>query len=498
MKVNVPPIGIELEGVIQREERYLGHVSSYALKERVEKALGDYVSFEGGASNQGVSHFEVKTNPSCHIQTSVDELSGLIRAVHNEMATYHAEALTTYTTARKEIEADIAGLTEEERREYFLYQTDPPRDDSHQRLMFSGLMPHAGDGSAFNAAKYGATSNYSAGLHLHAGVDFKDQLRVAKKLEPYAPLLTALTAASPFDHDGNLGWASYRMQQRTDQQSSSGPVQPYFFRHGEEFKGGAKYNRPETLECVVMDSTSSLQDIACVSAIYQALVSKALTEEGMACMLKSGMYADPEYSGNMSRVCKDGLDAELICVDGTTKRASEAVEEMLEELAPYTKAISTQEVANHARTIIREGTSADRQAKCWRDAERYFEAQEREEALNTLAFYRTEQKDITFDALPLDMQNSILHGEYGGYEAYKKEHLAEKVERHVVRESLQMARAGRGKAPAEDPITMLARPQGGTEPKSAFQVRKTLEARGETLEVSLDEEERSASLRDGR
>ncbi|MEC9291957.1 MAG: glutamate-cysteine ligase family protein [Pseudomonadota bacterium] len=506
MKVRVPPIGIEIEGIIHREDRFMAGGSSAELNERLKASLGEFVSFEGGSSNSGARLFEVKTNPSTNIKQATEELTGHLRAMHNVMSAYHREENFKMAEKNRQIDEDIAGMDEEERRDYFAWGDPMGKDESHQRLMFAGSKPMVGGGSggladALNPPEYGNTGNYASGIHIHAGVPFEEHEQVVKKLEPYAPLLTALTASSPFDHQGNPEWASYRMMERINRTSFGEPLKPYFHRYGggtsrdRDLEFTPNYNagkslRPETVECVVMDSTSSLEDIACVAAIYQGLVCKAMHEAHMDCRLEGAEKLDPERTGNMSRICKDGLDAELICVDDSTMTAKEAVGEMLDELSPYLKALGTEEMALHAETIMREGTSADRQVKLFNDENRKFEVDGRREAV--LEHISQGRHDKSFEALSPEEQDELFEpcswsdSGLSHYEEVKRSQIADIVERSVVRESLEMARAGRGKQTEEQAYAM-------SESKvDHLEVEETLSARGQVLEVEVDLSQKNA------
>ena len=488
MKVRVPPIGIEIEGIVHRSEEYMGHASTYDLKERVQESLGKFVSFEGGYSNSGARLFEVKTNPSTDIEKAAGELPGHTRHMLNVMSEYHREVNSSLIERQREIDADIADMDENEKQEYFMYIDRDGEDENDQRLFFAGSIPRAGDGyNVYNSEKYGGTHEYAAGLHLHAGVPFEEQEAVAKKLEPYAPLLTALTASSPFDHHGNPEWASFRMMCRADARRGDVPKAPYFYRHGESFEGGAKLSRPETVECVVMDSTSRLEDIACVAAIYQGLVCKAMQTDSMDCKLEGAEKIDLEHTGNMSRVCKDGLDAELLCTDGSTLTAREAVSDMLNELSPYLRAIGTEEIARHAETIMREGTSADRQVKLYKDESRKFEVDGRREELLEELSQRVFSKP--FEGLSAEEHRKMFknNASYDGSEAIymrqKTAAIADVVERSLVRESLGMAREGRGKQTEEHPYGIKSRESSIVSQES---IEAKLLAQGQVLEVEVD------------
>ena len=115
-----------------------------------------------------------------------------------------------------------------------------------------------------------------------------------------------------------------------------------------------------TLELRVADSCPRLDDGLCIASLYRCLVRRVVRDRTR----NAGMTAASRgfIRENLWRAERDGVKAELI--DEARAQAvpmTETIEMLLDDTAEDADALGCSEACAHARTIVADGSSADRQ-----------------------------------------------------------------------------------------------------------------------------------------
>ncbi|MGE8360280.1 carboxylate-amine ligase [Pseudomonas sp.] len=229
-----------------------------------------------------------------------------------------------------------------------------------------------------------ASRSVLAGLHVHVGVpEDIDRIRAMNRVTPWLPLLLGLSASSPFWAGKPSGLMSYR-QAVCDEWPRMGI--PDHFDNDAEYQryvqllldtGSIRTSadvwwniRPSvrypTLELRIADACPQLDDALCIAGLFRAMVSHALHAP------RPDWVDDPMTRvitlENRWRAKRQGLRGAFI--DPATQRAlpfADWLENVLQEVLVYT--VSGDEPAlQHARTLAREGGSAEAQLATYQQA----------------------------------------------------------------------------------------------------------------------------------
>lgn len=216
------------------------------------------------------------------------------------------------------------------------------------------------------------------GMHVHVEVP-KPDARVAlmNRLLPFQPLLFALSASSPFWQGKPTGLTAYRLSAFGELPRTGLP---------ELFPDPASYERyvrimtragsiqdasflwwslrPSikfpTLELRIADSCTRLDDAITVAALFRCLVRLTVRRPDLNAGLDGVSRALAEE--NLWRAQRSGIEAELIDeADEEAHPFSDALDRLLTLIAEDADALGCTAEVEHARTILAEGTSADRQ-----------------------------------------------------------------------------------------------------------------------------------------
>ncbi len=220
--------------------------------------------------------------------------------------------------------------------------------------------------------------NIVSGLHVHVEVpDPEARVDLMRRVLPFLPLLLALSASSPFWQRRDTGLSSYRLISNSEMPRTGLPdifpdAAAYDRFLGLMTETGAirdssflwwvirPSKRYPTLELRVADSCTRLDDGLVVAALYRCL---------MRCLVRRpDLNADVDAvqravsAENLWRVQRHGRSATLIDPE---RRALLPVAQVLDEtlalVAEDASALGHQSDLAHARAILAEGTSADRQ-----------------------------------------------------------------------------------------------------------------------------------------
>lgn len=223
------------------------------------------------------------------------------------------------------------------------------------------------------------------GMHVHVGLD-DDDLRVdlMGQVGYFLPHLLALSTSSPFWEGIDTGLKSWRLTV-FDELPRTGPAELFeswgeYQRHIRilisagliedatrlwwDIRPSAKF---PTLEMRISDICTTAADGIAIAALYQALLR-------MLWRLKRSNQRWRRYSNmlvkeNRWRAQRYGMDEGLVDFGrGAIVPYGELLEEMLSVIGEDLDALGSSDQAGHARTILKRGTSADRQRRIYRDA----------------------------------------------------------------------------------------------------------------------------------
>ncbi len=221
------------------------------------------------------------------------------------------------------------------------------------------------------------------GMHIHLGfADADSRIHVMTAMRRYLPVLHALSASSPFSGGRHTGFKSYRLSvfaglPRTgipdplqSQQAFDDLVESY--RRMEFIKGGGEIwwdIRPShsfpTIELRVCDICPRVEDAMCVVALYACLARNLLRhhragdlpEEPPTVIIEENLWLAQRY----------GTIAFLgDTVAGGRTDIGDLVGSLVEDLVEDAEALDCVSELRHALTIVREGSSADRQIDHYR------------------------------------------------------------------------------------------------------------------------------------
>ncbi|MFQ5707973.1 MAG: carboxylate-amine ligase [bacterium] len=222
------------------------------------------------------------------------------------------------------------------------------------------------------------------GMHLHVGIPDPDlRIDTMNQLTYFLPHILCLSTSSPFWFGENTGLKSYRSVIFEDLPRTGLP---------EHFDSAAEYDhyievltrtncieeptkiwwdiRPHpnfpTLEIRVCDCTTKIDEIIAIAALLQATVAKLI-------QLRKNNQTWRNYrrcliNENKWRAIKDGIDSKLIDFGKEEEVPLRfLVNELLELIDDVVDQLGTREEIELVRTILEEGTSADRQLRIYKE-----------------------------------------------------------------------------------------------------------------------------------
>ena len=230
------------------------------------------------------------------------------------------------------------------------------------------------------------------GMHVHVGFGHKDDpelkdlmIEIMNQARYFVPHLLALSTSSPFWHGQNTGLKSYRsiifeMMPRTGI--------PHSFSSWAEYKTyentlakvgsfGKKETvakiwwdiRPhpvfDTLEFRIADICTRVDEAVCIAALFQAVCAKLLKLRRNNISWRP--YRHMHITENKWRAVRYGINGELI--DWGKEESVPfhfLAEELLELLDDVVDELGSRKEVTYVRTIMRNGTSADRQLDVYR------------------------------------------------------------------------------------------------------------------------------------
>ena len=228
------------------------------------------------------------------------------------------------------------------------------------------------------------------GMHVHVGFGEDEEsknlmIEIMNQARYFIPHLLALSTSSPFWHGENTGLKSYRS---VIFETLPRTGIPHSFNSWDEFKhyektlgmvgafGKADTRakiwwdiRPhpifDTLEFRITDICTKIDEAVCIAALFQAICAKLikLRKQNMSWR----QYRHMHITENKWRAVRYGVDGDLI--DFGIQQAVPfhfLMEELLELLDDVVDDLGSRKEVEYVRTILKEGTSADRQIRIYR------------------------------------------------------------------------------------------------------------------------------------
>jgi carboxylate-amine ligase len=216
------------------------------------------------------------------------------------------------------------------------------------------------------------------GMHVHAGIEDEDlRIDLMNQMRYFLPHILTLSTSSPFWGSRNTGLKSYRISTfrtmpRTGLSEEFASWSEYR-RHVDvlvnagliedstkiwwDIRPSARY---PTLELRIPDVCTRVDDAATVTAVYISLLHmlwRLRTNN-----LRWRQYAGMLISENIWRAQRYGINGSLMDYGkGELVPYPDLVEELIEVLRPDAEELGCIDDLERARTIVEQGTSADRQ-----------------------------------------------------------------------------------------------------------------------------------------
>lgn len=256
---------------------------------------------------------------------------------------------------------------------------------SHPFAAWESQLPTAKDRYRQFASTYQETVRrlVICGMHVHAGFgDFDTRVRVMTALRRYLPLFIGLSASSPFGEGRESGFKCNRLNlfEAMPRTSIPGPLHSHaeyeallseykrmaFIADGSEIWWDIRPSHKfPTVELRVCDTCPAIEDAMCIVALYAALIRMLARHDR-----QGTLPPEPPTEiivENKWLAQRYGLLAFL----GDTRRGgridiADQLEELIDELGEDARALGCEPELQRSLTIVREGSSADRQLDLFR------------------------------------------------------------------------------------------------------------------------------------
>jgi glutamate---cysteine ligase / carboxylate-amine ligase len=222
------------------------------------------------------------------------------------------------------------------------------------------------------------------GMHIHIGIDDPDlRIDLMDQARYFLPHLLALSTSSPFWHGVHTGLKSYRSIV-FESLPRTGP--PPAFRSWNEYERFVDvlvrthsiedatriwwdirpHPRFPTLEFRVTDVCTTIDEAICLAALTLAIVAKLYQlRRNNQSWRRYGHHLIQE---NKWRAVRYGVEGKLLDFGrGEEVEFRVLARELLELVGDVADELGISNELGYVETILREGTSADRQVQVWRD-----------------------------------------------------------------------------------------------------------------------------------
>ncbi|MEM6454642.1 MAG: carboxylate-amine ligase [Acidobacteriota bacterium] len=221
------------------------------------------------------------------------------------------------------------------------------------------------------------------GMHVHVGIEDKElMIDVMNQARYFLPHLLALSTSSPFWQGRDTGLKSYRTVVFESLPRSGLPPSFRSWAEYQEFVDTLVETgcideptkiwwdiRPHpkfpTLEFRVFDICTRIDDAVCIVALCQAIVAKLIRLRQQNQSFR--IYRHHLITENKWRAVRYGLEGSMIDFGKQEEVPTRFLaKELLTFIDDVVDELGSREQVAHVHTILREGTSADRQLKVFR------------------------------------------------------------------------------------------------------------------------------------
>jgi len=221
------------------------------------------------------------------------------------------------------------------------------------------------------------------GMHIHVGIEDRELLiEVMNQIRYFLPHLLALSTSSPFWHGRDTGLKSYRsvvfeslprtgIPQQFDSYADYRSYVDTLLTTGSidepthiwwDVRPSEKF---PTLEVRIPDMCTRVEETLCLAALVQAIVAKLVHLRQANQTWR--VYRKNLLDENKWRAVRYGIAEKLIDFGKTKEVPLPAlIEELLAWVDDVVDKLGSRAEAEYARTILRQGTSADRQLAVYR------------------------------------------------------------------------------------------------------------------------------------
>ena len=222
------------------------------------------------------------------------------------------------------------------------------------------------------------------GMHIHAGFgDEETRVPVMTAIRRYLPLLHALSTSSPFIEGRDTGFKSYRltlvgglprtglpgaMYSRSDYDHLLSEYQRMkFAENGSDLWWDIRPSHSyPTVELRICDVCPRIEDTVSVAALYACLIRRltrlhregALPAEPLTELIAENRWVAQRY-GVFAFFGDPSAESGQVDID-------DMMAELIEQLIDDARELECESEVRHAQTIVRDGTSADRQLDLFR------------------------------------------------------------------------------------------------------------------------------------
>ncbi len=250
------------------------------------------------------------------------------------------------------------------------------------------------------------------GCHVHIGISDDDmRIDLMNQVSYFLPHILALSTSSPYWNGEDTLLNSYRLcvfdaLPRTGLPDNFASYSEYkrviaHLVNTGSIEDASKIwwdirpsNSFPTLEMRIADVCTNINDCAAIAATYQALIS-------MLYRLRVNnqrwrIYPHLTLEENRWRAMRYGTNGELIDL-GVSKsiHLSQLVDELIDLVAQDAKELGTVKQLNHLKSIVKQGTSADRQRKAFEQAIK--SGKDKQTALTRVVDHLIKETALKFD-----------------------------------------------------------------------------------------------------
>ncbi len=220
------------------------------------------------------------------------------------------------------------------------------------------------------------------GFHVHVALpDVSQRIAVMNRAQVYLPLLLALSTSSPFWLGEVTGLQSYRSAAYDESPRTGLPIRFADAAEFDRFVGKMEAAgfipdqsflwwaiRPSmrypTLELRIADSCTAAADAISVAALYRCLVHALYYDTTLGAAWEEHHYL--VNNENRWQAIRYGLGGKLLDPSvGSALPMVEEVRALVERLRPSAVALDCEEELDGVESILRHGTSADRQKRSY-------------------------------------------------------------------------------------------------------------------------------------